>query len=183
VLPAWATVVLSLISAAAGIAGGVVVTKPRIGFDRTENALSRAHETAQQERHLEHDRSEQWVDRLVRAADDFSTGIEQAILGVRDVIAAVAEKGDVEAAKAEAKRRVHEAVARVARIELLFGEDTEPARIAKDLLPEIDVARAAADRTDPGLAWETLEKIYGLHAQLNRETLEVIRSHPTGRPL
>src|SRR5204863_245437 len=131
------------------IAGGVVVTLIRIRFDRNENVSLREHERQRQERQLEHERSEQWVERLVRAADDFSTGVEQAILGVRDVISAVTDQtGDVDQASLEAKRRVHEAIARVGRIKLLFKADSRPAQIAADLLPELDVARQAAEKPD-----------------------------------
>jgi hypothetical protein len=176
VLPAWATVVIAAISALAGVAAGVIVTLIRIRFDRSESAAMREHEPERQERQLQHERSEQWVERMVRAADDFSTGIEQAILGVRDIINAVADKGDVDKASAEAKRRVDEAIARVARIKLLFKADSKPARIASDLFPELDVARAAATRTDPELAWTKLSTIYGQHAAFNEAAFDIISS-------
>jgi len=101
--------------------------------------------------------------------------VEQAILGIRYVITAVSDKEDVDAAAVEAKRRVHEAVARVARIKLLFGEDSKAAGVAKDLLPALDVARSLAERPDGG-AWEKLEKVYGLHRDFNEAAFEMISS-------
>jgi hypothetical protein len=163
-LPAWATVVISIVSALAGVAGGVVAVRIRIGFDRSENAISR-----------EHERSERWVDRFVRAADDFSTGIEQAILGVRDVIHAVNDGGDVDSARVEAKRRLDEAIARIARIKLLFGEDSDAARVARDILPELDVARGLAERPNGG-AWEKLATVYALHREFNAVAFQAISS-------
>jgi beta-phosphoglucomutase-like phosphatase (HAD superfamily) len=174
----WATVLLALITASAGVVGGVAVTEKRIRFDRDENAKNREHEKEQQRQQLEHERSEQWVDRLIRAADDFSTGVEPAILGVRDVISVVSGKGDVAAAAVEAKRRNHEAVARVARIKLLFGENSDAANVARDLLPELEVARSAAERPDPTFAWEKLEKVYALY--VNVTAREMISSRQPG---
>jgi hypothetical protein len=77
----------------------------------------------------------------------------------------------VDAAAADAKRRVHEAVARVA----LFGEDSDAANIAKDLLPEVDVARGLAERPD-GERGTKLEKIYALHRDFNEAAFEMISS-------
>jgi hypothetical protein len=175
VLPAWATIVIAAVSALAGIAGGVAVTLTRIHFDRDENATLREHERERQERQLQHERNEQWVERLVRAAEDFSTGVEQAVLGIRNVIATVSDNGNVDQADAEAKRRVEEAVARVARIKLLFKADSRPAQIAADLLPELDVARAAATRTDT-LVWDKLSSVYNLHADFMEAAFDIISS-------
>lgn len=182
-LPAWATVAIAAISALAGIVGGVAVTLLRNRFERGQNDAMRRHEREQQEGRLAHERSEQWTERLVRASDDFSTGVEQAILGVRAVIDAVGTKGDVQLAAQEAqrqideaKRRIDEAVARLARIKLLFGADADAVLIAKDLVTELSIARGAAQKTDPTFAWEKLEKISGLHDRFNAAAFEMISS-------
>jgi len=176
-LPAWATVSIAAISALAGIIGGVLVTVIRNRSEQRENEATRRHEREQQEARLAHERTEQWSERLVRAADDFSTGVEQTILGLRDVFTAIGDEGDVDAARAEAKRRLHETVARLARIKLLFGEDAEAVTIARDILGELDyVHRATQEADDPTLAWQHLEKVYGLHASFHAAAFEMISS-------
>lgn len=163
-LPAWATVVVSLGGAFAVAAASVGVTWLRIRFDRE-----------QQRERLAHEREAAWRDRMVAAAADYSTGVEQAILGVRNVITAVYEKQDVEPVVQEAKRLLHEAVARLARVKLLFGQDAEATKAAGDLLPELDLARGAATKLDPTFAWQKLEKVYALHKEFNTAALTTIR--------
>jgi hypothetical protein len=173
-LPAWATVVLSLVSALAGVAGGIVITWMRIGFDRTQATEAHEHERQRQETQLAHEREAEWRERLVFAAVDFSIGVEHAILGVREVISAVRDKRELEPFVVEAKRVLHEAVARVARIKLLFGDGSDSTRLAKDLLPELDLARGAASNPDPTFAWEKLAEVYRLHEQFNTAAFEMI---------
>jgi hypothetical protein len=162
-LTGWQTVSVAL--------GGGAVT----GTAAILVALVSARQARKQlDRRLEHDRTERWRDLRMRASEDFSTGLEQAILGVRDVIAAVSDKGDVDAAAAEAKRRLDEAVARAPRIRLVFPAHGVTST-AGDALAELDLARAAAARPDPTFAWEKLEKVYKLRDKLNaaiRATLE-----------
>jgi hypothetical protein len=191
VLPAWATITIAAISAAAGILGAFVVTWIRIGFDRDESLKDRAHERELQERRLDHERAEQWRDRRVRAADDFSTGVQQALLRVHEAIQAaamseestskqVAEAGVI---VAEAERVIGEAIARVGRIKLLFGEESKPTKIAEQLLRQLEVSLTPVKGVDVvGVnvarnvpdAWKAIEKAYGLHAEFNRAALDVI---------
>lgn len=175
-LSGWQTVAITL--GGGGIGAGAALLAAGITGRQGRKQLDRRldHERDQQVRQLEHERAERWRDLLIRAADDFSTSVEQAILGVRDVISAVADKGDVEAASAEAKRRLHEAVARVARVRLLFGEDSPAVAPAADLLVEIDIARGAAAKTDATFAWQKLERIYGLHDRFRSAAREMIAS-------
>jgi hypothetical protein len=175
VLSGWQTVAITL--GASGITAFVAlfVAWLRGGQEREQLDRRLEHERRQQTEQRAHERTEQWRERLVREAADFSTGVEQAILGVRDVINAVTDGGDVAAASIEAKRRLHEAIARIARIKLLFGEDSDTALVAKNILPELDVARGLAERPDDG-AWQKLETIYGLHRDFNEAAFEMISS-------
>lgn len=181
-LPAWATVLLSLISAAAGVVGGIVITRIRISFDREQAREQRTHDRDQQRERLENERQAEWRDRLVLAAADYSTAVEYAILGVRDVISAVADKQEVGPVIDEAKQRSHECVSRLARIKLLFGENANATKPAKELLPELELARGAAAKTDPTFAWEKLGKVYRYHAESCRSsrTSRGTRRHARG---
>jgi hypothetical protein len=175
-LSGWQTVAITI--GASGVTALAALLVAQLTGKQGREQLDRQleHEREQQVRRLAHERSEQWTDRLVRAADDFSTGVEQATLGIRDVISAVAEKGDVDAASAEAKRRLHEAVARVARIRLLFGDDSPAVTPAGNLLVELDIARGAATKTDATFAWEKLDKVYRLHEDFRAAAREMIAS-------
>jgi hypothetical protein len=180
VTPAWLTVVIAVISALTGIVGGVAVTLIRIRFDGDENQKTRDNDRERQERQLEHERSEQWVERLVRAADDFSTGISQALLGVHDAIAAVQNNGDRGKTQVEADRVIGEAIARVGRIKLLFGEESEPSQIASALLPQLSVALGfvkgggAEVHARVPEAWKAIEKAYAQQRDFNKAALEMI---------
>jgi hypothetical protein len=179
VLPAWATITLAAISALAGIVGGLSVTWIRIRFDRTENAEERTHQQELQEQRLEHERAEQWRDRLVRAADDFSTGTQQALLRVHEAIQAVVNRGDRKGTVAEAERVIGEAIARVGRVKLLFGEDSEPAKIADRLLPQLELTLGYVKGRRPGgrvrEAWDAIEKAYARQREFTRAAREAIR--------
>jgi hypothetical protein len=174
-LSGWQTVVISLGGGAVTGAAALLVAwvTGRHGRKQLDRRLQ--HERVEQERQREHERSEQWTDRRVRAADDFATGVEQAILGVRDVMAAVRDKRDVEPVAAEAKRRLHEAVARIARVKLLFGGDEKVTRPAENLLGELDLARGAAMSADPTFAWEKLEKVYGWRDEFQSAAIDALR--------
>lgn len=186
-LSGWQTVAISLsggaVTGTAALAGAWLRGRQdrtqldrRLEHERELQTRQLEHRRDEQLRQLEHDRAEQWRDSFVRAADDFATGVDQAILGVRDVIAAVADRGDVDAAAAEAKRRSHEAVARMARIRLLFGADSPTVAPAMDLLSEIEIARAAAGKPDATFAWQKLEKVYALRSEFEHAALEMIKS-------
>jgi hypothetical protein len=148
----------------------------RVRFDRRQATATRTHDREMQEARPAHEREAEWRQRLVFAAEDFSIGVEQAILSVRDVISAVSGRDDVESAVKEAKRRLHEVVARFARIKLLFGERATATAPAVDLLVELDLARNAAAKADATFAWEKLEKVYMLHTDFNSAAFEMISS-------
>lgn len=88
---------------------------------------------------------------------------------------AISNEGDVDAAREEAKRRLHEVVARLARIKLLFGEDAEAVTVAREILAELDFVRRVT-HSDPTVGWRKLQKIYGLHAAFNAAAFEMISS-------
>jgi hypothetical protein len=182
VLPAWATVAIAAISGAAGIAGGVIATWMRISFDRSENVRTREHEREQQTRQLEHDSAEEWRDRRIRAADDFSTGIEQATLSIRSLIGTDPVYGNIASASERATHLVEETVARLARIKLLFGEESEAARVGKDVVAELDLVRKLAVDPRREGTWEALAKVYALHASFNDEVLAVVHRAPSESP-
>ena len=134
----------------------------------------------QLERRLEHDRHQQWTDRRFRAGADFATGVDQAIPAVRLVIAVVREKQDVDPVAAEAHRLVHEGVARLARIRLLFGQDTAVTRPAEKLLDELELARDAAADPDPSFALAKLDEVYRLRDEFQAEAIAVMHRLPDG---
>ncbi len=83
-----------------------------------------------------HERTEHLRDRLLTAADDLATALSQAILKVRHSLndfedhlttgARPTGEGDL----AGARRSIDEAIARVARVELLFGIESQTASAA-----------------------------------------------------
>jgi hypothetical protein len=123
--PAWTTVVISVISAFIGGGAGAIVT------------------VMLQSRHQ---RQEAWRSRLVPAADDFSTGVLQALLVHRDAVNVVriavelqsraeerGEVADVHTSKVRAvlrtlTDRVDVAHSRLPRIQLLFGTESPTAK-------------------------------------------------------
>lgn len=186
-LPAWATVTLSIVSALAGIVGGVAVTRVRIRFDREQAAATRDHEQRQQEARLAHEREERWRDRLVDAAAEFSTGGQQAVLRVHEAIQAAGEF-EHQSAIDEARRVNGEVIARVGRVKLLFGEGTAPSDIAGDLIRALETtlthARAASARgPSQQPAWNELDKAYAKLGEFNAAALEMITmTVAAGRP-
>ncbi len=122
-MPAWATVLLAVVTALIGGSVGAIGARWLQG---------------------RHQRAEAWRDRLVPAADDFGTGVLQAILAVRDARRVVGDVlseqeigerppgkspldfDDVKAALTELERRIDVAHARLARVQILFGVDEPP---------------------------------------------------------
>jgi hypothetical protein len=177
VLSGWQTVAITL--GASGITAFVALFVAWLRRGQEQEQLDRRldHERGLQTEQLAHERTERWREILTREAGDFSTGIEQAILGIRDALGEVFDEGAPgDATLNEAKRRTDEAIARVARIKLLFGEDSETVRVAKDLLPELYAARGLAERGDSSGANEKLKKIYALHRDFNEAAFEMISS-------
>jgi hypothetical protein len=180
-LSGWQTVAISLgastLTGAAALLGAWI----RGRQDRAQLDRRLEHERTQQERQLEHERAEQWRDRLVRAADDFSTGAQQALLAVHQALQAVSgARGDPHATVAEADRVVGEAIARVGHVKLLFGEGSEPANRAEDLVRQLEhtltYARDGKETIEAWdrLAWNQLDKAYAKHRDFNRDALEMI---------
>jgi hypothetical protein len=82
---------------------------------------------------------------------------------------------------------VGEAIARVGRVKLLFGEDSEPANRAEDLVRQLEhtltYARDGKEMIEAWdrLAWNQLEKAYAKHRDFNRAALQMItRDGQTG---
>lgn len=184
-LTGWQTVAISLggggVTGAAAFAVAVVTGKQgrkqlerRIEHESDQQTERLRYDREEHESQLGHERSEAWTDRLVRAADDFATGVEQGILGVRDVITVVGQNRDREPVVEEAKRRLHEAVARTARVRLLFRDDAAVLQPATDMLAELDLARGAATNRDPTFAWQKLEKVYALRDEFNAAAIKAI---------
>jgi hypothetical protein len=178
-LPAWATVTLAIVSGLAGIVGGIAVTHVRIRFDREQATATRDHERRQQEARLAHERDEQWRDRLVDAAVEFSTGVQQALLRAHEAIQAAGDVGEHQRALAESRRVIGEAIARVGRVKLLFGEGTAPSEIAGDVIRALEatVARAReanAEAPSRQPAWTHLDEAYARHRDFNTAALEMI---------
>lgn len=179
-LPAWATVAIALGAAGITAVAALGATWLRIRFEGSQEAARRVHDRDQQEARLENEREEAWRDRMVRAADDFSTGVEQALLAVNDAISAVTNRGDRQATVQEAHRTIREAVVRVGRIRLLFGEESKAVGIARDLLPELRLALSQVEGGEAEVrgrvphAWKTLEKAYDHHRDFNRAAREAI---------
>jgi hypothetical protein len=98
-----------------------------------------------------HERAEAWRDRLVPAADDFATGVVQALLAGRDAKRAgeraleearmgeatlpggvLADVPSVKHAVSELERLSDEAHARLARVQLLFGSTSDAGKAADE---------------------------------------------------
>ena len=155
----------------------------RIAFDRNESLEDRAHERELQERRLDHERAEQWRDRRVRAADDFSTGVQQAMLRLHEAYQAASVaanegafslKGVSVGSLAEAQRVNGEAIARVGRIKLVFGENSEPADLAEKLVRLLEVVLTRLKGMEVPEAQRAIEKAYQLQTKFNRAALDVI---------
>jgi hypothetical protein len=171
VLTGWQTVAISLGGGAITGTTAFVATWLRGKQDGTQLDRRLVHEREHQARELEAARAEQWRDRLVRAADDFSTGAMQAMLALRDALVAarhgdlkrqveevdgawsheyVSELPTVIAAVRELERRVDEAHARLARVHLLFGETSEAGRAADAVIEALRRSVEHVGRYFPG---------------------------------
>src|SRR4051794_26495007 len=94
-LSGWQTVAISLGGGTVTGMAALLGSWLRGRQDRVQLDRRLEHERDHQTRELDAARAEQWRDRLVRAADDFSTGAIQAMLALRDALAA-ARHGDIE---------------------------------------------------------------------------------------
>ena len=179
-LSGWQTVLIAL--GGGFITGAAALLVAFVSGKQAGKQLERRleHERQQQAERLDYERDERWTERHIRAADDFATGVDQAIIGVRAVIAVVRKGQDADPVAAEAHRVVHEAVARLARIRLLFGQSTVVTRPAEDLLVELELARAAAVDPDRSSAWSQLQKVYRLRDEFQAEAIAVMHGLPGG---
>jgi hypothetical protein len=141
-LPAWATVVIALISAAGGVAGGIVTTWLRVGADLTEGRRQRAHE-----------RDERLRERQMVAADEFATGLMQAINATRELAMLLkddaeaierlgARTGRVSNAGAESGRMIEVAHLRFPRVRLLYPSNSVAALDAEGAIEDLRNAYA-----------------------------------------
>jgi hypothetical protein len=174
-LSGWQTLAISLGTGTAALVGSWI----RGRQDRAQLDRRLEHDRAQQKRQLEHETAEQWRDRLVRASDDFSTGGQRALLAVHEAFQAVSgTRGDLKGTAAEADRVVGEVISRVGRIKLLFGEGSEPANAAEDLIRQLEHALTYPKKgKDAPEGRERLSKAYGAHHYFKGVALEVIRQN------
>jgi hypothetical protein len=109
-LPAWATILVAIASAAlTGVIAGLLTTRLRI----------------------QHEREERLRERMLIAADDFVTGAHQAHRGLWETMAADEQGSTVAERLPAASELVKVAHDRLARVKLLFGTET-PAGQAAD---------------------------------------------------
>lgn len=141
---------------------------------------------------LRHEREERIRERMLSAADDFGTGLLQAILGIRDARTAMVDLIEEDRVKqnvdwqavdepvvVEAQRRVDVVHDRLARVQLLFGEGTETSVKAEAAILELRAAVAdLGDWPRPNLesAWARAGSLIELHRGYNRAALVAIRS-------
>jgi hypothetical protein len=124
VVPAWAAVAIALggsfITAVSSVVVGLVVAK--------RQAVG------------------EWRQVFLDAAEEFSTAVAQALRTVRETIRCVNEEQgstpDRHERVAEVMRLIAEADDRLAHVQLLFGQDTEPGKAASDAIEDL---RRAAD--------------------------------------
>jgi hypothetical protein len=83
-------------------------------------------------------RSEQLRDRLIVAADDCSTGLQQALMALGNITADDADdirlSGQLPKMVSEGRRRKDEVLARMGRIQLLFGTESAVTKAGYDSL-------------------------------------------------
>lgn len=149
-------------------------------------------------------REEAWRSRLVLAADEFVTGLTQALIGLADALASatreeieqdlaedsqsVFDSAEVTAAVAESNRTTDEVHARLARIHLLFGPTSETARQADMAILGLRSTNQTfhdfavptwSDESNPvGTAIDEIHKIHGVLAAEAHKV--IVRGHPDG---
>lgn len=119
---------------------------------------------------IRHEREERYRERQLTAADDFSTGVIQAMRLIRD---AHGDRSKIPAAR-EGVAAAHD---RQARIDLLFGNETAPGQAAADVLGVLhatSVAVAAGTQSDDE-QYARLWEAWFLHEQFNGAARAVAR--------
>jgi hypothetical protein len=173
-LPAWATVAIALGASA------ITAIATLIASFRTTSLRAR------------YEREEQWRERLVHAADDFSTSVEAALFVLNDDIEYLEmswQRTDGVSFQ-NLQRSVGDAVGRVARIKLLFGANSKPGSTAVELVMQLRTTLANLETKDPRPGEDTdveaarkaLDEAYRLHDEFNRLALEAIRQRIGRRP-
>jgi hypothetical protein len=152
---------------------------------------------------IRHEREEAFRGRLITAADDFSTGLLQAIIGLEAARSTCVERaflyppdpnqlifrdpatGEMPAESVEALRRsrelIREVEARRARISLLFGPGSMPDVSTRMALLALDEAhRALEERPVPDFERQSTEMSDARerHKHFNEYALEEIRGRP-----
>lgn len=124
----WELVVVGLVS---GAAGALLTTLLRI----------------------RHERSEQLRDRMIEAADDCSTGLQQALMALGNITAEDADdirlSGKLPKMISEGRRRKDEVLARMGRIQLLFGTESATTLAGYDSLTAFVLALDGLELANP----------------------------------
>lgn len=149
-LPAWATVVIAVTSAAGGVVAGIASTWLRIRAEQSEG-----------ERQRRHERREGLRERRMLAADDFVTGLVQAISATRELGGLLKDDAHaivtvgrwtkrVAQAGVEAARTIDETHNRYPRLALLFKPKSTVALESERALNELRHALAELQEMAPG---------------------------------
>lgn len=133
---------------------------------------------------ISHERAERLRERMIVAADDFVTGGLQAQVELWEAMAAPERGSTVAERLPEALRRIAEAHARLARVKLLFGIDTDAGKAAEALINTLWNGRHALEHDPPDI--ETAAKANGdALTQLNEFTAaarEQLNAAQPGKP-
>ena len=98
---------------------------------------------------IRHEREEHLRDRMISAADDFVTGALQAQVALWEAGGAEERGSSLEGRRPEALRLIAEAHARVARVNLLFGLNTEAGKAATETINDLWNGRHALESVPP----------------------------------
>jgi hypothetical protein len=153
---------------------------------------------------IRHERDEAFRNRLITAADDLATGLQQAIIGLDEAYSTALKYGYVDAqnrvtwaspetgqvapeteeAFAQARKLIGEARARTARVSLLFGPVSAPDRSATLALMHLDGTLMALDAWPVTKLDEFSKQLGGARtylADFNRWALQEVRGRPWWR--
>jgi hypothetical protein len=88
-LSGWQTVLITLGASALTGAAALLVSWLNGQQETARLDQQLTHECQQQAERIQHERDEQWRDRLTEAAAEFSTGVQQALLRIHEAIQTV----------------------------------------------------------------------------------------------
>jgi hypothetical protein len=130
---------------------------------------------------IAHERSENFRSRCVQAADDFSTALSRALLALNDAYA-LFKKGafaDTSEPLELARKSMDEAHSHLARVELLFGDESAAGDAAHDAIIHLRTAfdiLAPATGADPLTGYvEAYDEAHVCQLRFNRAAREQIR--------